>query len=558
MQWLLPEQNKTSLIEWIYKSRGVDINNNSYFNPDLSSLHASTLLYDVEKVANTLKDFIGTNRKIYIHGDFDVDGITATSIMWQFLYKDLKLNALPYIPSRFTEGYGLSEESIGKILQENAELIITVDCGVKDIELVKKYSNKVKFIITDHHTIRSKEEVVSGGKICGDYLISKDALAVCHPKLGKYPFHELCGAAVAWKVCSAVNEILDLNIDTNKYLDLAAIGTVCDIMPLVDENRSIVKLGLNQIKYTSNIGLKSLFKYLNISPSQIDSYHLGFIVGPRINATGRLEDAMDAVRLLTTSNEVFAGKMAFKLDSLNLERQQLTSKFIEIAEIQIKEQEQDKLYLVYGDDWPEGIIGLIAGKLTEKYNRPVIVGSIKEGKIKASARSIEPFNIAQNLNDHSTLLLSHGGHAQAAGLSLDIKSLDLFRTAIKKAANNILKNSSLQKSLKIDAIASLSDVTIENYKLINNLGPFGMANKKPVIALFQLTPDKVKVFGKDNNHLKLIFIQNGKELEAIAFNKSTLYNELDFNKPVDLAATLETNEWNGKTSVFLKIEDIKQ
>lgn len=558
MEWLLPDQNNTPLVEWIYKTRGIDVNNKTFFNPQYNDLHSPLLLHDVEKVAEVLKEFIGTDKKIYIHGDFDVDGITATSIMWQFLYKDLKLNALPYIPSRFTEGYGLSEDSIGKILEAGAELIITVDCGVKDIEIVNKYSNKVKFIITDHHTLLSKNTEIDGGKISGEYLIADKALAVCHPRLGNYPFYELCGAAVSWKVCAAVNQILGLGIDMSKYLDLVSIGTVCDIMPLIDENRILVKLGLSQIKNTSNVGLKNLFKYLKVPLHEIDSYHLGFIIGPRINATGRLEDAMDAVRLLTTNNDLFARQITSKLDSLNLERQQLTSKFIEIAEIQIKNQAEDKLYFVYGDDWPEGIIGLIAGKLTEKYYRPVIVGSIKDGKVKASARSIEAFNIANNLTTHSTLLLTHGGHAQAAGLSLSHEKLEEFKAAIKGTAHNSLDGISLLKKLKIDALANLKEINAETYNKITQLSPFGMANKKPLIALLKVIPDKIKVFGKENNHIKLIFIVEGKELEAIAFNKAQEYQDFDFSKPIDIAASIEKNEWNGKVSIFLRIEDIKQ
>jgi len=558
MEWILPEKSNTPLVDQIYKSRGINLENKSFFTPTNKDLHSSLLLHDVTKVAEVLKGFIGTNKKIYIHGDFDVDGITATSIMWQFLFRDLKLNAMPYIPSRFTEGYGLTEESIGNILAAGAELIITVDCGVKDVELINKYSDKVQFIVTDHHTLLSKEVKMEGGKISGEYLISDKAKAVCHPKLGEYPFTELCGAAVSWKVCNAVNEILKLGINVDKYLDLAAIGTVCDIMPLIDENRILLKLGLNQLKKTENIGLRSLFEYLNVVVKDIDSYHLGFIIGPRINATGRLEDAMDAVRLLTTSNIDFARKMSSKLDSLNSERQQLTQKFIEIADEQIKAQSEDKLYFVYGNDWPEGIIGLIAGKLTEKYHRPVIVGSVKDLKVKASARSIEEFHIANNLSKHSTLLLTHGGHAQAAGLSLMLNDLEAFIKQLKDSANMDLATTVLIRKLRINAIASLNDITEGTYIGITLLSPFGMANRKPVFALINLIADKIKVFGKDNNHLKLFFVYQGKEVEALAFNNTEFVKSIDFTKSIDIAGTIERNEWNGKVSIFIKIDDIRQ
>lgn len=558
MEWILPEQNNLSLIEWIYKSRDVNPKNKLFFSPSVNDLHSPLLMHNVQEVAETLMNFIGTDRKIFIHGDFDVDGVTATSIMWQFLYKDLGLKALPYIPSRFTEGYGLSEDSINNILDQGAELIITVDCGVKDIELINKYSDKVQFIITDHHTLLPKDTNMEGSKLVGEYVISDKAKAVCHPKLNNYPFVELCGAAVSWKVCSAVNEILSLGINVNKYLDLVAIGTVCDIMPLIGENRTLLKLGLEQLRKTDNIGLKSLFEYLNIIPRDLDSYHLGFVIGPRINATGRLENAMDAVRLLTTSNPDYARQMSSRLDSLNAERQQLTQKFIDIADEQIKEQSDDKLYFVYGEDWPEGIIGLIAGKLTEKYHRPVIVGSVNDQKVKASARSIEEFHIANNLSKHSTLLISHGGHAQAAGLSLELSNLQELIKQLKLNANKDLEGTELVKKLKIDGIGILEEVSDETHTQLQALSPFGMANKKPIIAFLGITPDKIKVFGKENNHLKLFFLNGDREIEAISFNNTEYTTNIDFSKPLDVAGTIEKNEWNGKISFFIKIDNIRQ
>ncbi len=557
MEWILPEQNNAPLIEWIFSSRNIDPNNSSFFNPQLSDLHSPLLLSDVKKVAVIIKEFLGTDRKIFIHGDFDVDGITATSIMWQFLFRDLGLNALPYIPSRFTEGYGLSEESINRIIEMGGELIITVDCGVKDASLIKEFSNKIKFIVTDHHTLLSDQEKVEGGKLAGEYLIPDKALAVCHPKLNNYPFRELCGAAVSWKVCSAVNEILKKDIDMTKYLDLVAIGTVCDIMPLIDENRTLVKLGLEKLKRTSNLGIRNIFDYLKIPLNSIDTYHLGFVLGPRINATGRLEDAMDGVRLLTTQDHKMALKMALKLDSLNSERQLLTQKFIELAEEQIQSQINDNLFFIYGDGWPEGIIGLIAGKICEKYHRPVIVGSLKDGRIKASARSIESFNIAQNLSDLSALLLSHGGHTQAAGLSFAKDNLDKFVPAIKNAANSIISQADLIKKLRIDGLATLADINLDTHNKLSSLSPFGMANKKPVMALRNVSADQLRVFGKENNHIKFIFNTDNGPTEALGFYKAQELENFGIGNKIDIAGTIEKNDWNGTQSTYIKIDDIK-
>src|SRR5260221_902803 len=402
MKWILPEQNE-KLIPWLLKSRGIT-NLQTFANTNVDDLYDPLLIYGAEEAAKVIYDFAKTKKKIFIHGDFDVDGITATSIMWQFLYRDLKANALPYIPSRFNEGYGLSEESITNIIDAGGELIITVDCGVKDVELIKKYSDKIKFVITDHHTVLDYLPGAEGTKQVGDFMVSSSALAVVHPRLGDYPFKEICGAVVSWKVCSAINNVFDLKVDVNKYLDLAAIGTICDIMPLVDENRIIVKEGLKKLATTQNLGLRVIMDGLKLDRNKIDTYHIGFLIGPRLNASGRLDTALDAVRLLTTTDRSYAQSLFLKLNDLNTKRQALTQEHLTLAEKQIAEQLENKILFVYGEDWPEGIVGLIAGKLTEKYNRPVIAGSIHDNIFKASARSIENFHIAEQLSMNAVLL----------------------------------------------------------------------------------------------------------------------------------------------------------
>lgn len=301
MNWILPERKNTSIVEALFESRGIK-DKELFFNPTTDHLHDPFLLHGMDEAVKVIDDAIKKKKKIFIHGDFDVDGITATSILWQFLYKEMKADALPYIPNRFTDGYGLSENSVQEMIKQGAELIITVDCGVKDLDIIHKYSDKAKFIITDHHIIRKDaDEENENGKVVGDYLISKDALAVVHPQLSSnYPFKEICGAGVSWKVACALNEKLDVGVDMLKYIDLAALGTVCDVMPLVDENRAIVSLGLKQLAKTEHIGLKELMRVAQINTAP-DSYHLGFVIGTRLNASGRLETAMDGVRLLTTN-----------------------------------------------------------------------------------------------------------------------------------------------------------------------------------------------------------------------------------------------------------------
>ncbi len=561
MKWIFPDQKDLNLIDWLYKSRNID-NRTSFLSPKYEELHSPFLIHDMQKAVEAISENIKLGKKIFIHGDFDVDGISATSLLWQFLFREAKANVMPYIPSRFTEGYGLSEESINTIIKAGGELIITVDCGVKDIELVHKYSNQIKFIITDHHTILDNlpENLKEGAKPVSKYLISSDALAVVHPRLNEYPFKELCGAAVAWKLCSALNEHMGLNIDMIKYIDLAALGTVCDVMPLVEENRIIAKLGIEQMKKTINVGLDVMFEILAIDKAKLDSYHLGFVIGPRLNASGRLESAMDAVRLLTTKDRAYAASVVKKLNELNSERQQLTQKYIEIAEEQIMGQKENKLFLVYGEDWPEGIIGLIAGKLTEKYNRPVIAASLKEGKLKASARSIDPFHIAESLSNAKELLLTHGGHAQAAGFSLKYENLDKLKEHLLTAADNKISNN-LEKSLYIDGVINCGKISPDIIREIMQFAPFGMGNKKPVVALMNLNLKNYRTLGKENNHIKFIAGDSDSEIECIAFNFSDKFNDFlgTYSTPslINVAGSLDIDSWNGNEKSVLKVEDLQ-
>ncbi len=563
MKWLLPEQNKP-LLEWIYESRNItDID--KFSNPKFEDLNDPFLMHGMKDAVKAIKEFIDSKKKIFIHGDFDVDGITATSLLWQFLYREAKANVIPYIPNRFNEGYGLSEESINAIIEQGGDLIITVDCGVKDIELIKKYSDKIKFIITDHHTILSYDKdnsSLEGAKQVGEYIVSSSALAVIHPKLENYPFHELCGCSVAWKLCSALNEHLGLNLDMSRYLDLAALGTVCDVMPLIDENRIIVKLGLEQMKKTENLGLRTMFDALKVDKQQLDTYHLGFVIGPRLNASGRLESAMDAVRLLTTNNVAFAKQLVEKLNNLNQNRQALTLEYLEHAESQVKTQVDNKFYFIYGEDWPEGIIGLIAGKLTEKYHRPVIVGSLnKENRIKASARSIEAFPIAKNLSTISSDLLAHGGHALAAGLSLDKANLDKVISQLSTLANEQITDADLEKVLRVDGILNCEDVNVGLYKSILNLSPFGMANHKPVLAMMDLDLKRYNTIGKENNHVKFYISNGNSDIECVAFNSNDKFLEIlrsySTSQKLDVAGTLDLNSWNGEDKVTLNVKDIR-
>jgi len=567
MKWIFPEQNNTPLLPWLYKQRNI-VDKKKFSNPSFDDLHDPFLMHDMDKAVSAIKDAIKNNKKIFIHGDFDVDGITATSIMWTFLYKELNANALPYIPNRFTEGYGLSEESIDAIIAEGGNLIITVDCGVKDIELVARYSDRISFIITDHHTIRSFNETdnIDHTKKVDNFSISSKALAVVHPQLNKdYPFKEICGAVVSWKVCSALNNSLGTGVNMQKYLSLAALGTVCDVMPLVNENRVIVKLGLSEIRNGDNLGLNALINIAKANKKSIESYHLGYILGPRLNASGRLGSAMDGVRLLTTNSSTFADELAVKLENLNMQRRELTVKYMQIADELISKMNPDnKMHVVVGDEWPEGILGLIAGKLTEKYRKPVIIGSRKEDFIKASARSTENFNIAEALKSSEEFLLRHGGHAQAAGLSLNSQNQQSFTDFITNYANKLISDHDTEKTFSIDAIANISEIDSDLIGQLNDLGPFGYMNQQPLIALRSALVKNHISMGKDKSHLKLFLVDNdNNSIECVGFGMMERFNSEILNDksrssaPLDIAGYLEINEWNGNQTVSLRIQEFR-
>jgi len=560
MKWIIPKHEGVPLVEWLYAQRNI-VDTQKYFRPTFKDLSNPLKMNDMDNAVDFIMGSISQNKKIFIHGDFDADGITATSIMWLFFHKYLKADVLPYIPSRFYEGYGLTEESISAIKQNGGQIIITVDCGVKDIELVNKYSNELDFVITDHHTIRTpSEDEIVGSKIVNEYLVSSKAKALVHPALSAEGFKEICGAMVAFKFCCAINQKMNLNIDMTQFTDLCAIGTICDVMPLIDENRIIVQLGLTQINKSANVGLAALREKTGLLDKTISAHHLGFVVGPRLNAAGRLGDALDAVRLLTTSSESFARQMASKLDDLNNERKLLTDKYLTLAETEIGKRLDEKVFVHFGEDWPEGLLGLIAGKLSEKYQRPAIIGS-KGKTLKASARSPESFNIIEFIQKSEHFLEKYGGHSQAAGLTVKKGNLEAFLSDINRHSQEI-QDSNLEKLLYLDASAqNLGDINTENAEKLMLLEPFGTKNHKPIIYIPALKIKKHSFMGQKQEHLKLFLTDmEGRVIEAISFGDASKYRPLlDYSTHTfELAATLEIDEWNGFRKPSLRIIDLRE
>jgi single-stranded-DNA-specific exonuclease len=551
MEWIFPEQ-KQSLIDHLLSNSEV-YKSEFFTDHSIDKLHATTLLHDCNLAAQVILKTIEEKKKIYIYGDYDVDGICATTTLWRFIYYELNyLNVVPHVPNRFVDGYGLNSESIQKIIDEGGELIITVDCGVKDIELVGEYYQKIDFVITDHHSPRPLTDAKSDlHKVSRENIYSSHAKAVVHPQLENYPFKDICGAVVAWKLVRAMSEQLGKPELSEKYLQYAAIGTVGDIMPLLNENRSIVALGLKMINKTDIPGIDALLKVASIARGSVNAESIGYTLGPRLNASGRLDNAMIAVKLLSTSSKEYALKLATELNDLNTERQSLTKKYVALAEEQYKENPDTFVSVITGEDWPEGIVGLIAGKLTEKYYKPFIVGSINGDTIKASARSIEEINITEVLNAHATLLDKFGGHAQAAGMTFKRSNLDVFKKEMNNYVSTLLQGVKPTKRLKIDAIADPNELNIENVREISQLEPFGNQNRKPLIALKKLPVAMVSKMGSEGKHCKFLY----KGIEFVYFNFECLPEN---NKQYDIAGYVDVESWNGREKVSFKIRHIRE
>lgn len=556
MNWQKKDKkNKTKLdglpdvISRILVERGIDTKTklNKFLNPKSEDLYDPFLIPDMKKAVNRILSAKEKGEKVAVYGDYDADGVTATSILWDFLYRQLGLDVIPYIPSRFTEGYGLNKEAIQELEAQGISLIISVDCGVKDKEIVKEFSN-LDFIITDHHTLPDDQNF--------DY-------PVVHPKrdISKYPFQDICGAVVAWKVVDAIAKSQkDMKLDSLKYIDLASIGTVCDVMPLIDENRTIVSLGLKQLSDTPNTGLKILLQKLDLYGKEISTYDIGFIIGPRINAAGRLDSALNAVRLFATQNERRAEEYTSNLDNLNIERQELTIDMLSQAEeILIPDIEKKKLLFVFGEGWNEGVIGLVAGRLCEKYNRPVICATIQEDIAVASARSIGSFNITEALGRNSKLLKRYGGHVQAAGFSLDPEHITELKSALEKIADEEISEQDMDKVIKIDEEIKLEEINNELVEWLEKLEPYGFGNPTPVFQITKLKILSKRSLGKENQHVKLnLTDEKLRYLEAISFNVPLEeQDKWEVGSYIDVVGNLGFNRWNGNISIQMKLKDVK-
>ena len=531
----------TKIIEVLLKNRGVK-DKKEFFEPgtpfeiSLAELRISESA--VKSAVDRIIQAIDNKEKIIVYGDYDADGITATAVLWEALY-NLQANAIPYIPNRFDEGYGINYESFLEIKKDHPDLalIITVDNGIVAVDDCNKIQKKgVDVIVTDHHQ-------------AGDNL--PDVHSIVHTV-------DITGAGLAWilarEVYKEINE--DMGI-LQKSLDLAAIGTIADIATLIGPNRSFVYHGIKELNKLERSGLASLAKISGVTPGQIAAYTVGYVLAPRLNAMGRLETAMDSLRLLCSNNKKRVETLAYKLNSTNKKRQEIVDQVVKHTLKDLKITKDSRSIVIAHETYHEGVIGLAASRLVEEYYLPAIVVSKGEKISKASARSISGFNIIEAIRRLSHLTEGGGGHPMAAGFSIKTENIDEFVREFEKIAVKKITDEIRDKVLNADIQVEFPQLSIDLAKELQKFDPTGPGNPAPSFLTENVVIKSMRPVGKDQNHLKFIFSQGKVFVDAIGFGFGDLKDSLKPGKVVDMVYNLEENRWNGNVSMQLKIKDVR-
>jgi single-stranded-DNA-specific exonuclease len=541
VETLTKELNITPLVAQLLVNRGFDtVEDARYFLFGTEKFHDPYLLKDMDKAVKRIKEAIENQDPILIFGDYDADGVSSTTVMMKTL-TDLGAHVEFYIPNRFTEGYGPNEAAFRHAYESGYKLIITVDTGISalnEAKLAKELG--LDLIITDHHE--------PGPEL-------PDCFAIIHPKLedSLYPFKELAGVGVAFKLAHALYGQVPEHL-----LEIAVIGTIADLVPLKDENRFIAKAGIQKLMRTNNIGLRALFKICSIDLSSITEETIGFSIGPRINAAGRLGDAAPAVQLLLTEDPEEAMELANEIDGLNRKRQAIVNEITEEA-IELVEEtfSSDQKVIVIGkENWNAGVVGIVASRLVDKYYRPTIVLTYdhEKGTAKGSARSIDGFDLFQNLSICRDILPHFGGHTAAAGMTLNINDVVELRRRLNELAAEHLSEDKLIPVTKLDGEFEIQEIQLDAVKEMLLLAPFGMENPKPKVLLKDAAISNFRKIGSDQNHLKITLEKKGFILDTIGFGLGRLYDEVSPTSSISVIGELSINEWNNiqKPQLFLQ------
>ena len=542
---LVKKRHITNLLASILVNRGIIDGEkiNVFLNPTRKDFYNPFLMPDMEIAVKRIVKAIENKEKIMIYGDYDADGITSITVLKKYL-NEIGLKTGEYIPNRLNEGYGLNKDAISKIYNDGYRLMITVDCGISGLEEVE-YANSLgmEIIITDHHEPAEK---------------LPEAIAVIDAKRkdNKYPFNQLAGVGVVFKLIQAISTELKLEEkEYLKYLDLVCIGTISDIVPLVDENRVIAKLGLKLIEKTKNIGLKTLLNIADLK--KIDSNAISFGVAPRINACGRMGFQEEALQLFLTEDSGEATKIAKRLVQFNQERQAKEKQIFEEVIEKIEKDNKDKKCIVLAEEnWHHGIIGIVASKITEIYYKPSILICLEGDKGKGSGRSIPGFDLYTALTKCSDYIEKFGGHSMAIGITIKKENFEKLKEAIEKYAqeSNI---SDIMPIINIDKEINLKNINIEEVKSLELLEPFGEGNKMPLFLLRNLKIDSIRALS-GGKHLKLTLKQDNNIVDAIGFNMGDLSKEYLLGDKVDVVGTIEINSFGNKENIQINLKDIRK
>ncbi len=507
-------------------------------------------LHHMNEAVDRLRRAIRNGEPVAVYGDFDVDGVTATALLVQTL-QSLGAKVKPYIPHRIDEGYGLNLEALKQLYEQGVRIVVTVDCGVRSLpEVAYGKQLGLDMIVTDHHA--PSEEL-------------PDAFAVVNPKQTccKYPWKELSGAGIAFKLAQALLRA-DSRVPLNKnrtpvseeaLFDLVALGTVADLVPLTGENRAFVKRGIAQLRQSERPGIQAMLRQAALRSELIDAGLIGYTLGPRLNAAGRLEHALMAYHLLTTQYPGEADDLAQKLEETNRERQRLTNEMTAKArESCVATATSDHLIWVADSQYPEGIVGLIASRLSEEYYRPAVAVHCGEQESRGSARSIPEFNIVEALDKCRDLLVRHGGHAMAAGFTVKNENLAELEARLREIAETSLNEKELAPTLNVDAEAPLSEMNWQLQKTLEQLAPFGYGNREPLFLSRQALVREARIVG--NEHLKLLLSDGQTVWDGIAFRQGSWLP--DIPKRVDIVYQLESRTFNGEARLQLNIKDLQR
>lgn len=538
------------LITHVLNNRGLTTpkEQEDFLNPNLNALFKEIPFPEMDKAVARIKEAIANKEKISIYSDYDADGINATAILWETLHK-MGADVTPYMPHRMTEGYGISISGVELLAEKGVKLIITVDNGITAVAPVNRATELgVEVIITDHHQ-----------------------KPVIMPKPHSFVWSDkICGAGVAF----VLSKHLTGDFDSRKHLDLAALATITDVMPLQGFNRAIVIEGIKELNITKRVGLQAMFHEANIEQGKIGSWEIGHVIGPRLNAMGRLDNAIDSLRLLCTNNPLKAKSLCLMLSQTNSERQKLTEKMVEDAKLLFEEE------LIVGvlasDGWHEGVVGLVAGRMTERHYRPMLAIAKGETFSKGSARSIPGFNIIEALRSLDGVFENVGGHPMAAGFTIRTDKIAKLKADLNRYAKKNCNDSLLKRKLSIDAILRIADIHIDIYRSLKLLEPFGNANLEPVLLTKELVVEEIKKVGQKGQHAKLIVTNDESDsipnsmgnqqvyqtkfkphYEAIGFNMSEILQKIRPGDRVDIAYTLDLNVWNNISKLQMKMKDIR-